>query len=186
MRHSDLANLIDFDEHSPSVRGALFDREGGQILSWSDDAALRLWDATTGKQIGAAMKHEGSVDGATFSKDERRILSWSQDNTVRLWDTATGQQIGPAMKHKDAIFGAAFDREGRQILTWSNDGKLRRWDASWHGINLFEIACNHAPQPYDLMTLSKRFGVTIDIPICEYPGEIPLPNWTTIEAAPKE
>jgi ABC transporter substrate binding protein len=76
-----------------------------RILSWSRDSTLRLWDASTGQQIGPVMKHDGIVQGALLTKDESRILSWSGDGTLRLWDATTGQQIGPAMKHFD-VYGA--------------------------------------------------------------------------------
>ena len=58
---------------------------------------------------------------------------------------------------------------------------MRLWEARWRGNNLFEIACNDIPRPYDLARLSARYGVRITEPICEHPEEIPLPDWTNEE-----
>jgi hypothetical protein len=46
-----------------------------RALSWSDDTTLRLWNLTTGNQIGPAMRHDGWVSGALLMKDETRALS---------------------------------------------------------------------------------------------------------------
>jgi hypothetical protein len=115
--------------HEGAVNGALFNRDGSRILSWSDDNTLRLWDATTGAPIGRAMKHEGPVRGAQFNRDGSRILSRSSDNTLRLWDAATGAPIGPAMKHEGPIRGSQFNQDGSRILSWSDD-TVRLWDAA--------------------------------------------------------
>ena len=47
----------------------MFDKAESCILSWLRDGTVRLWDATSGKPRGAAMKHEG-VQGAVFDKPE--------------------------------------------------------------------------------------------------------------------
>ena len=59
-----------------------------RILTWSDDGTARLWDAATGKEVVAALRHDAdsAVWGAAFSRDESRILAWSEDGTARLWD----------------------------------------------------------------------------------------------------
>jgi WD40 repeat protein len=62
-------------KHDGSVSGALFTRDGGRILSWSEDKSLRLWDAATGAPVREPMKHDGPVSGALFTQNGARILS---------------------------------------------------------------------------------------------------------------
>ena len=75
---------------------------------------------------------------------------------------AVGRRDRPADRPGDEArrsrYGATFDKEERRILSWSDDKTLRLWDVSWRGKNLFEIACNHAPQNHDLARLSVRYG----------------------------
>ena len=73
--------------------GAAFNGDESRILTWSADNTARLWDAATGQEVVAPLRHEGLVWGAAFNGDESRILTWSADNTARLWDAATGQEV---------------------------------------------------------------------------------------------
>jgi WD40 repeat protein len=162
-------------KHADRVNGALL-INGGRLLSWSDDQTLRIWDITDGRQIGPPMRHDGPVMDALLINRAHRILSWSYDGTMRLWDVATGQQIGPAMK--DPVIGAVPFNEGQRLLSWSFYGSLRLWNTSWRGDNLFQIACEHWPD-HDLRSLSQRYEITIDEPICADAKAIPLPSWSS-------
>ena len=82
------------------------------------------------------------------------------------------------MTHGGYVSSATFDKEERRILSSSYDKTLRLWDVSWRGQNLFEIACNHAPQNHDLARLSVRYGTRITDPICKSGQDIPVPDWS--------
>ena len=64
--------------------GAVFNGDGTRILTWSWNDTARLWDAATGKEVMAPLRHQGPVSGAAFNGDESRILTWSYDGTARL------------------------------------------------------------------------------------------------------
>ncbi|KAE9384199.1 hypothetical protein BT96DRAFT_892566, partial [Gymnopus androsaceus JB14] len=56
-----------------------------RIVSGSHDHTIRIWDATTGAQIGEPLEgHEDSVPPVAFSPDGNRIVSGSHDKTIRL------------------------------------------------------------------------------------------------------
>ena len=82
---------------------AAFSPDGKRIVTASADKTARLWDAETGKQIGAPLVgHEDAVWSAAFSPDGKRIVTASDDKTARLWDAETGKQIGVLVGHEDA------------------------------------------------------------------------------------
>ena len=93
-----------------------------RILSWGHDDTVRLWDASTGRELVPAMRHEGSGLGAA------RILSWGGFN-VRLWDASTGRELVPAMGHNLAVWRATFSPDESHILSAGADA-VRLWDAS--------------------------------------------------------
>ena len=84
-----------------------------------------MWDAATGKQIGAPLAgHARAVNRAAFSPDGERIVTASEDRTARLWDAATGKQIGgPLVGHEGDVASAAFSPDGKRIVTasWDTD-----------------------------------------------------------------
>jgi hypothetical protein len=76
-------------KHGGWVTSARFSPDGGRVVTASWDGTVRLWDATSGKEIGEPMKHGDRVSSAQFSADGERVVSASWDGTVRLWDVPT-------------------------------------------------------------------------------------------------
>jgi WD40 repeat protein len=80
--------------HTNSVYSVAFSTDGRRIVSGSHDNTLRIWDAATGKPIGAPLQgHTNSVVSVAFSTDGRRIVSGSDDNSLRLWDATPASSI---------------------------------------------------------------------------------------------
>ncbi|MEZ4668589.1 MAG: hypothetical protein R3E39_11815 [Anaerolineae bacterium] len=116
------------DKLTSEVFGAIWNQDESQILSWSVDGTLRIWDGTTGKLV-YTLQHDAAVNGAVWSNDYSRILSWSADNTARVWEPATGELL-LTLQHDDVVNGAAWSNDYSRILTWSEDNAARVWEAT--------------------------------------------------------
>ncbi len=99
------------------------------------DRTVRLWDVTTGRQLGEPLDgHTAQVwDVATAMVDGRPVaVTAGADHTVRIWDLGkTGASPLPA-GHGDAIVAAATAvLQGRPVVvTAGADRTVRTWDAA--------------------------------------------------------
>ena len=121
------------EEHTDYVNGAM-QLHSGEILSWSEDGALRLWslDGTCTKVLKG---HTGPVNGAIELRTGD-ILSWGEDQSLRLW-TAEGIDKKVLEGHTGPVSGAIELRSG-EILSWSEDQTLRLWTAEGIETTVFE------------------------------------------------
>jgi WD40 repeat protein len=78
------------------VNDAVFSPDGTRVLTASEDATARIWDARTGEPIGKPLQHADSVLQAAFSPDGTRVLTASVHEKARIWDARTGE---PSARH---------------------------------------------------------------------------------------
>ncbi|MFY9921617.1 MAG: hypothetical protein WAL26_24965, partial [Mycobacterium sp.] len=59
-----------------------------RIVSGSNDATVRVWDAATGQPLGEPLTgHTAEVQSVAFNSNGTRIVSGSRDNSLRIWPT---------------------------------------------------------------------------------------------------
>jgi WD40 repeat protein len=88
---------------------------------------VQLWDAATGRPVGAPLSQPGAVAAAALSPDDRLVLTGCADGTARFWDVATSKPVGPRLVHGGDVHAVAFAHDGPTALTASLDGTVRRW-----------------------------------------------------------
>src|SRR5437764_1269670 len=66
--------------------GCRYTPDGQQLLSWSHDGTVRLWDVTQGREVGVLAGHADRVTALAQSPDGRWVVSGGRDGTLRLWD----------------------------------------------------------------------------------------------------
>jgi WD40 repeat protein len=72
--------------HHGLVHAVTFSPDAKTVATASSDGTARLWDAKTGKPLGAPMGHEGPVRSVTFHPAGKLVLTASWDGTARLWE----------------------------------------------------------------------------------------------------
>jgi hypothetical protein len=114
---------------------ALAFQPDGKVLASGDYSGLvRLWDTSTGKEIGRPLPQREIVLSLAYSPDGKMLaVGLSNDHTgqagIRLWDTETREIIGEFLPSTEPVKRIEFRSDGRGLLA-VHDHDTQFWDAS--------------------------------------------------------
>jgi WD40 repeat protein/serine/threonine protein kinase/tetratricopeptide (TPR) repeat protein len=102
------------------------------------EAATKVWDASTGRELFALPGTAGGVVSVVFSPDGRHLATGSEDGTAKLWDAHSGLELLEFKRHTKRVRKVVFSPDGRRLATASWDG-TKVWDADT-GENVLTLA----------------------------------------------
>jgi RNA polymerase sigma factor (sigma-70 family) len=123
----------------------------GRTVATANFGYVRLWDATTGKELRSWSAHPGTWPGGgrprafwiyavAYSPDGRTLATASDDRNVRLWDPQTGQKVRGFDGGGGEVYAVAFSSDSKLLAVSSADkfdenligsnqpGTIRLWD----------------------------------------------------------
>ena len=113
-----------------------FDRDGARVLTSSEDGAVHLWDARTGRSLLAIQGPHGAMQHmARLSHDGTRIVSYGVRPTVEVWNANTGALVETlprsarardAMVAADAPIGVGIEDDGTAFVFDTATGRIAR------------------------------------------------------------
>jgi WD40 repeat protein len=127
--------------HPAEVHWAAFHPRGSLLATGTvtPDGRVRLWDTTSGRQVGPEIPIGRMVNQIGFNEDGSRLFTSglaftennlvAQDIEVRLWETATGRPVGKPLRHAFGALGNGMaGYAGGRVVT-ASDVDVRFWDA---------------------------------------------------------
>jgi WD40 repeat protein/serine/threonine protein kinase/tetratricopeptide (TPR) repeat protein len=95
----------------------------------------RLWEAATGRLVGAPLSHSNYVSALAFTADGKILATGDYDRLIRFWDTATGNRIGSPFLQVDIVIGLAFSPDGKTLAAglakdYSRVARVVLWDVA--------------------------------------------------------
>jgi hypothetical protein len=125
---------------------------GNQLASAGVDGTIKVWEATTGREVYTLRAHTGPVSDLVYSPDGTRLASIGLDRALRIWDATTGQEF----RNLDGGRAAEVGR----ILAFSPDGSaLALAQGSHRTVQVWDVTSGRAA--FTLTSpASDIFGVT--------------------------
>jgi len=123
--------------HTDVVRQVVFSSNGQLLVSGGEDNSVRVWDATSGRQMIACMGHKATVETVAINRQGSMIASGGADDLIRLWNSSTGKRLGILRGHEDSVTHVDFSPDGTMLVSAADDHTVRLWDLeSFSEINL--------------------------------------------------
>ncbi len=148
-------NLANDDEprqweaHANSVTAILFTPDGSRMATASHDGSVKLWEASTGKELqnmrwdkSAAHRRQSSRSAeneATFfssqffsaaiSRDGKMLATGRADGLIVLWNLASGKPRSVIQGHNGRVSDLAFSPDNRTLASAGTDRLIKVWDA---------------------------------------------------------
>ncbi len=113
--------------HSGPVHCIAFSPDGKTLASGGVDAAVRLWEIATGKEIRQFKGEAYLFEAVAFSPGDK-VLAAASFRVIYLWDVASGKEIGRLKGHDQDVSALAFSGDGKRLASASEDKTLRLWD----------------------------------------------------------
>ena len=98
--------------HPNAVYGVDWSPDGRLIASASLDNSVKLWDATTGKQVARLPGHGDGVSAVAFSPDSKTLFSSSLDRSIKIWNVGSRALVKTGTAHAN---GSIVSRARRSL-----------------------------------------------------------------------
>jgi WD40 repeat protein len=108
------------------VAAVAFSRDSAILAAGLADGNIRLWDASTRKQLPhSPLPHQtGFAIGVAFGPGHQ-LVSGGTDANLRLWDTGSGAPTAAPLARPDTVTGVALSPDGRVAASTALDGTMQ-------------------------------------------------------------
>jgi hypothetical protein len=108
-----------------------FSPDGRRLVAGGNNASIRVWDVTTGKELGQ-LKQKSSVGAVAIRSDGKQgdilAVSLLGDPEIHLWDVAAGKETRRLNGHRGWVQVLAFSADGRRLFSGGRDTTVMAWD----------------------------------------------------------
>jgi len=123
MRHGSFVYAVAF---APGGRHLVSGAQRYSGIGTDYENTIKLWDASTGRELRNFGNYQKSVYDAVFSRDGRMLLTGGDE--LILWDVGAGSIRQVFSGHHGYIWSVGFLPDGKSMMSAGDDGTVRIWN----------------------------------------------------------
>lgn len=117
------------------IKCVRFSPDGKWIVTASTDGFARVWDGTTYREAGEAIKRDFPILCVRFSPDGSRLVVAGEDGQAVVFESGTWRPVGVPIQAPGPVFSAAITSDNRFVVISS---------LLLNAVQFFEIASGRA------------------------------------------
>jgi RNA polymerase sigma factor (sigma-70 family) len=122
---------MDRFRHGSAIMSLSLSADGKVLATAGWDAAVRLWDLATGKELLTIPHGRAKVLAVALAPNGKIVASADTNSgLVRLWDTATGKELRACAVPDISVTALAFAPDGKTLASAGSDGMVRLWETA--------------------------------------------------------
>lgn len=129
---------------SDGVTAAAFSPNGQFLVCASRDCVLKVFEVSTGRELGSLKGHSGPIVDCCFSYDNRLVASAGWDSVAKIWDISTFSELATLKGHRERLSGVVFTQDSSKVITSGWDSYLILWNVV-DGSKIFELRGHSKP-----------------------------------------
>ncbi len=126
-RNSDVVDSVLFlSAHTSPITSVSWTPDGSRILTGAMDNSVRIWNATTGEQVGTFGMLPHRVIDTRVSPNGALVAVASEDQVVRVYDITQQNPVAILRPHFDLVTAVDWVDDAH-VVTASLDKRIRFW-----------------------------------------------------------
>ena len=114
--------------HLGPVSAVALDPRGKVVVSASELGEIRVWTASSGRQLREMRAHEAAVVALAVDPKGKRLASGDAQGVVHIWDLKKGELLGTLPGQEGgAVTGLAFINKGSELAVAREQARLALW-----------------------------------------------------------